>query len=160
MLRKPVIFQSIIIIISSALVGCASSGDGYESAGDPVTQRGHDCISQSSIRDYQVLDDRNLIVTAGAKRKYHVELMRRADGLRSNWRIAFKSPMGHICSGSGDLVVRDGFDRLESIPIRSIRLLEPDEIDDLLVRFGKKVPEEQETPTQEDIKSAEVEELG
>jgi hypothetical protein len=68
--------------------------------------------------------------------------------------------MGQVCSGSGDLVVRDGFNQLESIPLRSIRLLEPEELDDLLVRFGKKVPEEQETPTQEDIKGAEVEELG
>ena len=156
---KPLIYQIIIFIISSSLVACASSGDNYESAGDPVNQRGRDCISQSSIRDYQVLDDRNLIVTASGKRRYHVELMRRAYGLRTNWKIGFKSPMGQVCSGSGDVIVEDGFNRLESIPISSIRRLNPDEIDDLLIRFGKKVPEEQETPAKEPVKGAEVEEL-
>ena len=156
---KRIIKQFVILVISSSLVACASSGDRYESAGDPVTTRGHDCISQSTIRDYQVLNDRNLIVTAGAKRKYHVQLSRQAFGLRSNWKIGFRSPTGRICSGMGDVVVDDSFGSKETIQISSIKEVEPDELNALLVQFGKKVPEVERAPAQEEVKRAEVEEL-
>jgi hypothetical protein len=158
-LIKTVIKQLITIVISSSLVACASSGDRYESAGDPVTSTGHDCISQSTIRDYQVLDDRNLIVTAGAKRKYHVQLSRQAFGLRSNWKIGFRSPTGSVCSGMGDVVVDDSFGSKETIQISSIKEVEADELNALLVQFGKKVPDIERAPAQEEVKGAEVEEL-
>lgn len=122
-------------------------------------ERGRDCISQSSIRDYQILDDSNLIVRAGAKRYYHVELFRRAYGMRSSWLIGFKSFAGHVCGGSGDVIVDDGFGRRESIGIRSIRELTPEEKDELLVAFGKKEPEFEQTPEAEPVDGAEVEEL-
>ena len=159
LLRKTTIKQLITLVISSSLVACASSEDRYESAGDPVATRGHDCISQSTIRDYQVLDDRNLIVTAGAKRKYHVQLSRNAFGLRSNWKIGFRSPTGRICSGTGDVVVGDSFGSKETIQISSIKALGPDKLDALLVQFGKKVSEVERTPTQEEVNGAVVEEL-
>jgi hypothetical protein len=159
LLRKTTIKQLITLVISSSLVACAASEDRYESAGDPVATRGHDCISQSTIRDYQVLDDRNLIVTAGAKRKYHVQLSRNAFGLRSNWKIGFRSPTGRICSGTGDVVVGDSFGSKETIQISSIKAFGPDELDALLVQFGKKVSEVERTPTQEEVKGAVVEEL-
>ena len=158
-LKQTFIKQFITLVISSSLAACASSGDRYESAGDPVTKRGHDCISQSTIRDYQVLDDRNLIVTAGAKRKYHAQLSRPAFGLRSNWKIGFRSPTGRICSGMGDVVVDDSFGSKETIQISSIREIEPDELNALLVQFGKKVPEVERATAQEEVKGAEVEEL-
>jgi hypothetical protein len=158
-LRKTIIKQLITLVISSSLVACASSEDRYESAGDPVATRGHDCISQSTIRDYHVLDDRNLIVTAGAKRKYHVQLSRQALGLRSNWKIGFRSPTGRICTGTGDVVVNDSFGSEETIRISSIKEVEPDELNALLVQFGKKVPEVERAPAQEEVKGAEVEEL-
>ncbi len=156
---KPYIKQIVTIVISSGLVACAASGDRYESAGDPVTTRGHDCISQSTIRDYQVLDDRNLIVTAGAKRKYHVQLSRQAFGLRSNWKIGFRSPAGRICSGTGDVVVDDSFGSKETIQISSIREVEADQLNALLVQFGKKVPEVEQATAKKEVKGAEVEEL-
>jgi hypothetical protein len=158
--EKNHIKQLIIWFFSFVLLGCASSGDQYESAGDAVATRSNDCIFQSSIRDYRVLDDRNLIVTAGGKRKYHVELARRAYGMRSNWSIGFYSPTGRICSGFSEVIVDDGFGRKESIKLRSIKELSPDELDALLVRFGKKEPEEQQAPAEEKVEGAEVEELG
>lgn len=121
--------------------------------------RGHDCISQSTIRDYQVLDDKNLVVTAGGKRKYHIQLSRKAFGLRSNWKIGFRSPTGRICSGTSDVVVDDSFGSKETIQISSIREVGPDELNVLLIQFGKKVPEVERAPTQEEVKGAEVEEL-
>ena len=156
---KTIIKQLITLVISCSLVACATSEDRYESAGDPVTTRGHDCISQSTIRDYQVLDDRNLIVTAGAKRKYHVQLSRQAFGLRSNWKIGFRSPTGRICSGTGDVVVDDSFGDKETIRILSIKEVATDELNALLVQFGKKVPEVEQAPAEEEVKGAVVEEL-
>lgn len=156
---KKYIKQLITIIISSSLVACASSGDHHESAGDPVTTKGYDCISQSTIRDYQVLNEKNLIVSAGAKRKYHVQLSRPAFGLRSNWKIGFRSPTGRICSGTGDVVVDDSFGSKEAIQISSIRGVEPDELNALLVQFGKKVPEVEQATAKKEVKGAEVEEL-
>ena len=152
--------QLVIVLFSSVLFGCASSGDNYESAGDPVASRSNDCFLQSSIRDYQVLNDSNLIVTGSARRHYHVELTRRAFGLRSSWSIGFRSPTGMICSGGSELLVSDGFSGHESIRLRSVRQITPDELDELLVRFGKKDPEEQQTPAEEEVEAAEVEELG
>lgn len=155
-LIKPIV----IGVFSSVILGCATAGDEYESAGDPVASRGNDCILQSTIRDYQVLDDRNLIVTAGAKRTYHVELTRRAYGLRSNWSIGFKTPAGRVCSGFSEVIVDDGFGRKEAIPLRSVREVGPDELEAILIQYGKKVPEEQEAPAAEEVEGAEVEELG
>jgi hypothetical protein len=111
-----------------------------------------------SIRDYYVLDDANLIVTGGVRRKYHVSLFRRAFGLRSTWRIGFDTPTGRVCPGFSDLILDDGMG-VERIKVRSIRLLTPEEHEELLVRFGKKEPEIKQTPEPVEVEGAEVEEL-
>ncbi len=157
-MNKDLLKQLIIISISSVLVACAGTGEPTEMSADDSRSRGRDCISQSSIRDYQVLDDSNLIVTAAVKRKYHLILVRRASGLRSTWNIGFRSPIGRICSGSGEIVFDDGMGP-ERITIRSVRELTPDDLDELLVRFGKKEPEFEQAPATEDVDGAEVEEL-
>ena len=151
--------QLFITIISSSILTIASPESGAQDPDEVVRERGRDCISQSSIRDYQILDDRNLIVRAGVKRYYHVELYRRAYGMRGSWSIGFKSFGGRVCGGSGDVVVADGFGRKESIGIRSIRELAAEERDELLVAFGKKEPEFEQTPEAEPVEGAEVEEL-
>ena len=146
--------QIVIILFLSSLVACASTdaeGDGY------VSSRS-DCIYQPSIRGYNVLDESNLIVSASGRHKYHVALQRRAHGLRSSWGIAFKSPTGRICSGFSEVVFEGDFDG-ESIRIASIRELDPEEEEDLLIRYGKKEPEIEQTPAPHEVKGAEVEEL-
>ncbi len=59
---------------------------------------------------------------------------------------------------SAEVIVDDGFGP-ERINIRSIRQLSPEDLDDLLIRFGKKKPEIEQTPATEDVEGAEVEEL-
>jgi hypothetical protein len=59
---------------------------------------------------------------------------------------------------SGEVVVNDGF-RLESYRIRSIRELSPEDLEDLLIRFGKKKPEIEQPAATEEVDGAEVEEL-
>jgi hypothetical protein len=150
--------QIITLVISGVL--CACGGTPETSTGDPQEASGgrSDCISTRTIRDYRVLDDANLVVTAQANQKYHVVLSRRAVGLRSSWKIGFRSTMGRICGSFDDILVDDGFGP-ERIRIAAIRQLTPEEYEELLVRFGKKEPTTEQAPATRDIESAEVEEL-
>ena len=150
--------QQLIAFLSCCLVACATPVEGVDEADYGTEPKARDCISQSSIRDYQVLDEGNLIVTSAVKRKFHVVLTRRAFGLRSTWSVGFKSPAGMICPMSGEVIVDDGF-APASYRIRSIQQLSPEDLDDLLIRFGKKEPEIEQTPATQDVDGAEVEEL-
>jgi hypothetical protein len=47
----------------------------------------------------------------------------------------------------------------ESIRVASIRELSPEEEEDLLIRYGKKEPEFEQTPAPREVTGAEVEEL-
>ena len=146
--------QLIIVFTSSLLLACAASS---ESLDEDRPRRG-DCIHEPSIRGYTVLDESNLIVSASGRRQYHVVLQRRAFGLRSNWSIGFKSPTGRICSGFSEVIFDGHFDG-ESIRIASIRELSAEEEEDLLIRYGKREPEYEQTPEPVDVKGADVEEL-
>lgn len=147
-----------IIVFSCLLAACAGTGEGPDGEDYAAGSRGSDCISQMSVRDYTVLDESNLIVSASARRKYHIELSRRAFGLRSTWQIGFQSRTGQICSGFSDLVVNDGFGP-DSIRIASIRQLTPQDEEELLIRFGKLEPNTEQAPATQQVESAEVEEL-
>jgi len=146
--------QVFSILSLGVLTACAATDTGEERAasGRP------DCIYQPSIRGYTVLDESNLIVSASGRRQYHLVLQRRAFGLRSNWSIGFKSPTGRICSGFSEVIFDGQFDG-ESIRIASIRELNPEEEEDLLIRYGKKEPEYEQTPEPKEVKGADVEEL-
>ena len=146
--------QMLIGFCLSVLVACA----GTNSDEGRSVSRGSDCIYEPSIRGYSVLDESNLIVSTSGRRKYHVTLQRRAFGLRSSWGIAFRSQTSTICSAFGEVIFNGNFDE-ESIRIASIRRLNPDEEEDLLIRYGKKKPKIEHTPVPQDVKGAEVEEL-
>ena len=157
-MKKYLLKYAFILLSSSFFASCATSPTPPEATAYEAPPKGNDCISQGSIRDYEVLDDGNLIVTGGVKRKYHVALMRRAFGLRSSWRIGFKTRSAQVCPGFSELVFDDGTG-LQSIQVASIRALTPEEYDDLLVRFGKKEPEVKQAPEPEKVEGAEVEAL-
>ena len=150
--------QLLTLLTLCTLVACASSENRPDEAPAKNLRSGSDCISQGSIRDYTVLDDANLIVSAGPQRKYHMVLSRRAFGLRSTWQIAFSSNTSQVCGGFSDIIADDGFGP-EKIRIASIRRLSPEDEEDLLVRFGKKEPEQEQPRQPEDVEGAEVEEL-
>lgn len=150
--------QYFMILSLSVILGCAGSREaGSEPAEQPVSRRS-DCISKGSIRDYKILDEQNLIVTEGVSRKYHVELSRRAFGLKSSFAIGFQSRSERVCGGFDSLVYDDSL-RADSIRIASIRRLTPEQEDNLLVRFGLREPELQEPRQPEAVEGAEVEEL-
>ena len=148
----------VILLLSSSLLACAATDTGDDGAQLADKSRRSNCISEGTIRDYRVLNDSNLIVTASGRRKYHIVLSRRAFGLNSSWAIGFASPTSQICPDFGD-VVADGNFGPEKFGISSITPLSADDEDALLIRFGKKKPEFEQTPAPEDVEGAEVEEL-
>ncbi len=150
--------QLFIVFISSTLLACASAPESAREAETGAATRRSDCISTGTIRDYRVLDDAKLVVTASGNRKYHVWLSRRAVGLRSSWKIGFRSTSGRICGTFDDILVDDGFGR-EQIRIAGIRELTPEDYNELLVRFGKREPAVEPAPAEESVETAEVEEL-
>ena len=105
-----------------------------------------------------MLDDANLIVTAGAKRRYYVMLSRRAPGLRGSWQIGFKTTTGSVCGGFDELIVDDGMSP-RAYRISAIREVSPEEYEEILVRFGKMGPDVRQAPASKEIEGAEVEEL-
>ena len=146
--------QLFILFYLSILFGCATSGD---EEGERSSRRG-DCIHQPSIRGYRVLDEQNLIVSASARKQYHVQLDRRAHGLRSSWAIGFiDAPTGRVCAGFSEIV----FNNVLGLRYRvvSIRLLTPEEEEDLLIRFGLKEPEVKKMPVPQEVEGADIEEL-
>ncbi|NND47403.1 MAG: hypothetical protein HKN55_07030 [Woeseiaceae bacterium] len=155
---KRYLIQLVMIVISCSLLACAATEEEPDGAGETARNRGSDCISQMSVRDYRVLDDSNLIVSESGKRKYHVVLQRRAFGLRSSWKLGFRSTTSRVCAGFGEIIVDDGMGP-DRIRIASIRRLTPEDEEDLLIRFGKIKPENPQTPAPEKVEGAEVEEL-
>jgi hypothetical protein len=59
----------------------------------------------------------------------------------------------------GDVVVDDSFGDTETIRISSIKEIAADELNALLVQFGKKVPEVERAAAKEEVNGAVVEEL-
>ena len=108
-----------------------------------------------------MLDEQNLLIKATRQRTYHVVLVRRAFGLRSSFVIALKSPSSRVCESFSEVMFREDMfnESFDSIRIRSIRRLTPEEEEHLLIQFGKKEPEIEQTPAPADVEGAEVEEL-
>jgi hypothetical protein len=147
-----------MLLFSSVLLACAGQPETPDSLADEPRSRATDCIFEGTIRDYQVLDESNLIVTASQKKKYHIELGRPAFGLGSTWGIGFSSATNRICAGFSSIVVEGSFEP-ESVRIYGIRQLDEFEYENLLVQFGKKEPEQSKIPPAEDVAGAEIEEL-
>ncbi len=124
-----------------------------------LTETGSDCISIRTIRDYTPLDRKSLIIEGSGNRHYYVTLVMSSFELRSSHQIGVESRDSWLCPYGGDRLILDTFGN-ESVGIRGIMRLTPEQADDLLVRHGKKEPPEQQDPTPPELEGAEVEELG
>ncbi len=153
--------QWFIAITLSGIVGCASTVEQDGEAARDASDRRYNCIHEPSVRGYSVLDEQNLLVDATGGRSYHVVLRRRAYGLRSSLGIAFKSTTSRVCEDFSEIMFRENVfdDAFETIRIRTIRGLSPEEKEHLLIQFGKKEPEIEQTPAPEEVQGAEVQEL-
>jgi hypothetical protein len=151
--------QSFIVLSSCVLTACATGDQAENSTAGDVDYRGNDCILISTIRDYTPLDDSNLLIWGPAKRGYLVTLVRSAFDLRSSFRMGFSSRDDQLCPYGGDGITFGSLSH-ETIGIRAISRVSEEQADQLLIRYGRKEPAEQQAPAPKDVKGAEVEELG
>jgi hypothetical protein len=150
----------VIALLASCAISACASTDGPASASDgDIDYRGSDCILISTIRDYTPLDDSNLLIYGPAKRAYFVSLVHSAFELRSSFQLQFSSRDDQLCPYGGDGIVFGSFGH-EEVGIRAISRVSEEQADQLLIRYGRKEPAEQQAPAPEDVKGAEVEELG
>jgi hypothetical protein len=154
------VFRQILAILTSCIIaGCATTGEPDAGSSGDVDFRGSDCILISTIRDYTPLDHSNLLIYGPGKRAYFVTLVHSAFELRSSFRLQFSSRDGQLCPYGGDEIVVGSFGH-EAVGIRAISRVTEEQAEQLLIRYGRKEPAEQQAPAPEDVKGAEVEELG
>jgi len=152
--------QLIILVTSCCLVACAGAPADEEAAAADGVSKSNDCIHKPSIRGYTVLDEQNLIVDASSRRSYHVVLRQKAYGLRSSLYIEFETTTNRVCAKFDGIKYDDGMSRnIGVIRIASIRELTKEDKEHLLIQYGKKKPEIEQTPAPQEVPGAEVEEL-
>ena len=158
-MSKKIILKQLIIILFLGIFSplMLAQADDFDPAVE-LDYRGSDCISIRTIRDYTALDDRNLLIWASPKRPYFVRLFSPAWGLRGSFQIGTLSRDDRLCPYGGDALVFDSSGR-DTARIASIRRINEDEADWLLVRFGKKEPAGDQAPAPNPVEGAEVEEL-
>ncbi len=158
-MRKYFIKQALAIFISCILLSTTAAGDEGEELPKDLDLHGSDCIWIRTIRDYTSLSRDSLLIHASAKRSYFVRLTTPDFGLKSSFQLGTKSRDDRLCPYGGDSIVFDSFSGSEA-RIRSISRLTPDQVEELLIRYGKKDPGDRQDPAPPEVKGAEVEELG
>ena len=148
-----------MVFLSSVFLSSCASTEPNSGLGKDLDFRGSDCISIRTIRDYTPLDRSTLLMEGSGNRTYLVTLFGQSMDLRSSFRLGFSSRDDWLCPYGGDKLVIDGFVN-EEISIRGISRITPEQEEDLLIRYGKIKPDEQQDQAPPELKGADVEELG
>jgi Family of unknown function (DUF6491) len=138
--RSSAIGAVLLTAASAALVSCATAPSEPRAA----SSRADDCFFTRSLRDWRPLDNSNLLLFTTGRTPYLVELFRPAMGLSFNIMIGVYDRDGRVCPDGRDAIIVNGAipDR---IPIRSMRRLTDEELDEVYVRFGIRPPAVVET---------------
>lgn len=98
----------LVCCLAAALAGCASNAPTTTAGDRAAAEEENDCLRTSLIRDWDVLDQRSLIVYE-SRRPYHVELGETCFGLDFATMIAVydRSGDGRICGYGLDRVIVD-----------------------------------------------------
>ncbi len=158
-MSKNLIKHILIVIISCTLVSIFAAAEEQDKLPEDLDLNGSDCIWIRTIRDYTPLSRDSLLIHASGKRSYFVRLMTPRFGAQSSFQIATVSRDDRLCPYGGDRLIFDRFSGDES-SIRSISRVTPEQVEMLLIRYGKKEPVDQPDPAPPEVKGAEVEELG
>jgi hypothetical protein len=96
-----------------------------------------DCIINRGVRDFDVLDNQNLIIYGPGHRGYHVVLVTPSINIRGEIAIGIVDgdEDGRICSFGRDMILVDGPLR-EQMSIRSIEAVDGADVEALKVQFG------------------------
>jgi len=128
------------MLVAATTGGCAQLSDG-SSASNRSGSLSTDCIMSRSVRDYETLDDQNLVIYGTGSSAYHVVLTTRSINLGSEYEIGvLDAALGgvtddRICPYGGDAIIIDG-PIVERIRILSIERLDPAALEALKVQFG------------------------
>ena len=158
-MRKYYIKQIAIVFISSITLNNFAAAAEEEDAPEDLDLRGSDCISIRLIRDYTSLSRDSLLIHASAKRSYFVTLFSPRFGVNSSFQLATRSRDDRLCPYGGDALIFGSFQGDEA-RIKSIKRLNPGQLEQVLIRYGKKEPADKPDPAPPELKGAEVEELG
>jgi len=158
-MRKNYIKQIVIVFISSITFNNYASAAEKDEVPQDLDLRGSDCISIRTIRDYTPLSRDSLLIHAAAKRSYFVTLFSPRFGMKSSFQLATRSRDDRLCPFGGDALIFGSFQGDEA-RIRSIKRLNPGQLEQVLIRYGKKEPVDKPDPAPPEVKGAEVEELG
>lgn len=158
-MKKYLLKQTLITFISCTALGMVAVAEGQEPPPKDLDLNGSDCILIRTIRDYTPLSRDSLLIHASGKRSYFVRLFAPSFGLDSSFQLATKSRDERLCPYGGDSII---FDRLPGgeARIQSISRLSPEQLEQVLIHYGKKEPGDTQAPVQPEISGAEVEELG
>lgn len=124
-------FRILTVTLSVLLAACAGTTD-RESARSVSDE---DCFFARSVSDWRALDDESLVVFAGRRNPYYIELAVACTSLRFRETIAFSDRDGLICSYGGDAVLTE-----DTVPqrclIASVRGISEEELEALYVERG------------------------
>jgi hypothetical protein len=117
----------------------------------------HNCVRINRIRgEYEFLDSSNLVVWAGRRHPYHIQLSASCQAAK-NWvgQLSFRARGGLLCGGAGDYIVmrdafglgtRDAFGRAERDSfddrclVRRVRALGEEGLYELMIELNKTPP--------------------
>ena len=154
------VFKQLFIgLFLGALAGTARADSNADRPVRDLDLNDSDCIWIRTIRDYRPLDSRNLLIYGSAKTAYYVRLAHPTMDLRSSMRVGFRSRDNQLCPYGGDQLVFVGGLADNAVSIRAISRLSKDQEEELLVRYGRKEPDQQRIPAPREVKGAEIEEL-
>ena len=158
--KKKILFKQLVTVITSCFIlSTAGTAEGQDKLPADLDLNGSDCIWIRTIRDYTPLSRDSLLIHASGKRSYFVRLLTPRFGMRSSFQLATKSRDDRLCPYGGDSIIFGRHSGDES-RIRAISRLTREQVDFLLIRYGKKEPGDLQDPALPEVKGAEVEELG
>lgn len=158
-MRISYIKHMLIALISSITLSIFASAAEEEELPEDLDLHGSDCIWIRTIRDYTPLSRDSLLIHASAKRSYFVTLLAPRFGMKSSFQLATRSRDDRLCPYGGDALIFGSFQGDEA-RIRSIKRLNAAQLDQVLIRYGKKELVDKPDPAPPEIEGAEVEELG
>ena len=127
----------LLLTISQGLAACASDPEktGVNTGEQQGTQR---CLFARTIYSFEVLDDNNLIVWAPNRRSpYKIEIMGGCLNLKLANTIAFNT-QGMLCGHAGERLIYEDMGHKRACIVGSVTRLSVQEMNALLVGYGKK----------------------
>ncbi len=158
-MKKSLFKQLVAVFTSCSILSIAGAAEGPDKLPEDLDLNGADCIWIRTIRDYTPLSKDSLLIHASGKRSYFVRLWTPQFGMRSSFQLATKSRDDRLCPYGGDSIVFGRFSGDEA-RVQAISRLTPDQVETLLMRYGKKEPGDTQDPAPPQVTGAEVEELG